>query len=378
MGLTQLVGWGTLYYSFSIFVTPIHEKLGWSYSAINAAVTVSLITWAICAPFVGNMLHTKGARFVMSTGSLIASFGLLIWGLTPYSYAVFLTAWMLIGISMSMVLYESSFAVLTTQFENYKKGINLLTIVGGLASTIFIPIVQFSIDKSSYEETIWLLFLLNLAVNFPLHFIFLPKSKANFKKLDSSQKLHSKRVRNLLKDQSFLGLLIWFSAYALLTSGFSFLLFPLLLDFGVDKNNVIYTMALIGVMQVVGRVVFIIFETKENNRDIGIVINIFFLLSILILLFSKNFFALLLFAFLYGSAKGIMSIIKGTAAADLFSLDYYTRINGFLSGISGFVKATSPLLLSILWTNYQSGTSVLFILLIVPLIGIVGVKLISN
>ena len=178
LGITQLFGWGTLYYSFSLFVTPIHLDVGWSYSKINSAATVSLICWALLAPLVGKLLHSKGAKFVMSLGSALATGGLFLWAIYPNNFPVFLFSWMLIGVSMSMVLYESAFAVITTRFEtSYKKGISLLTIIGGLASTIFIPLIQFSIDSAGFENTIWLLAFLNGSVCFPLHFFCIPGSK---------------------------------------------------------------------------------------------------------------------------------------------------------------------------------------------------------
>lgn len=347
--------------------------MGWSYLEINSAITVSLITWALFAPYIGKLLHTHGSRFVMSLGSVIASLGLFLWAIVPYSYWVFLFSWFLIGMSMSMVLYESAFSVITLNFKkSYKRGINLLTIAGGLAGTIFIPIIQISIDRVGWETSIWLLGLLNLSICFPLHYFFVPQTEAltNKKRLDDDRSLIN---GDLIKHPNFSGLLIWFSAYAILTSGFSFLLIPLLLDLGAEKNNVIFMMALIGIMQVVGRIFFIFVKEEGNTKKIGFLLNCSFIVSTVLLLFSTNYFALIVFAILYGSAKGIMSVIKGTVVVELFSIQFYTRVNGLLSGFAGLLRALSPLLLSIIWTSTQTGSIVLYMLLILPLFGCWGI-----
>jgi MFS family permease len=349
-------------------------ELGWSYTKINTAITISLITWAMFAPFVGKLLYSKGARYVMSLGSFIASFGLFLWAIFPNFYTVFLFSWVLIGVSMSMVLYESAFAVITTTFQSsYKKGINILTIIGGLASTLFIPFIQYCIDALGFENTIWLLGLLHLTICLPLHLIFLPASNMGVPTNNTSQNLLTILKNDIIRQPAFSGLLIWFSTYAILTSGISFLLIPLLLHAGAEKENVIFMMALIGVMQVGGRVFFIFAKTEGNTRKLGYLLNGLFVTSMAFLLYSTHYYVLLMFALLYGSSKGIMSVIKGTATADLFSLQLYTRLNGVLSGITGVIKSVAPLLLSLVWTTYQAGDVVLYVLLIITLMGFLGI-----
>ncbi|HVL72113.1 MAG TPA: hypothetical protein VM434_09530, partial [Beijerinckiaceae bacterium] len=35
LALTQLVGWGTLYFAFALFVAPMEAELGWSRADLN-------------------------------------------------------------------------------------------------------------------------------------------------------------------------------------------------------------------------------------------------------------------------------------------------------------------------------------------------------
>ena len=58
--VAELVCWGLLYYSLPVAVTPISADMGWSHTAVTAALTVGLIVSALMGPSVGRMLDVAG------------------------------------------------------------------------------------------------------------------------------------------------------------------------------------------------------------------------------------------------------------------------------------------------------------------------------
>ena len=40
MAIAQIISWGTLFYSFSLFVVPMEESLGWSRPLLNGALSL--------------------------------------------------------------------------------------------------------------------------------------------------------------------------------------------------------------------------------------------------------------------------------------------------------------------------------------------------
>ena len=44
LALGQLIGWGTLYFAFALFMAPMEAELGWSRADLNGALTVGLLT----------------------------------------------------------------------------------------------------------------------------------------------------------------------------------------------------------------------------------------------------------------------------------------------------------------------------------------------
>jgi MFS family permease len=93
---------------------------------------------------------------------------------------VFYLLWVLIGVSMAGVLYEPAFAVITAVFgPDARRGITALTLVGGFASTVFMPLTQLLIGAVGWRNTLLVLGGLNLAVCLPLHALFVPASPAS-------------------------------------------------------------------------------------------------------------------------------------------------------------------------------------------------------
>jgi len=46
LSAVQLVSWGSIYYSFSLFVVPRESELGWSRTALNGALSLGLLVSA--------------------------------------------------------------------------------------------------------------------------------------------------------------------------------------------------------------------------------------------------------------------------------------------------------------------------------------------
>jgi MFS family permease len=140
LAVAQVISWGTLFYAFSLFVVPMQASLGWSRPLLNSALSLGLLSTGVVAFPVGSWIDRHGGRGVMTLGSLAGGLLLLAWASveTPW---MFYLIWMLIGVSMAGVLYEPAFAVITAAFgPDARRGITALTLVGGFASTVFMPL----------------------------------------------------------------------------------------------------------------------------------------------------------------------------------------------------------------------------------------------
>src|SRR4051794_16978101 len=140
LAVTELVSWGALIYTFSVLVVPMRSELGWSAAQLNGAYTVGIAVSGVIAVPVGRWLQRRGARGLMTTGSVLGVAALLLWAHT-HSLLTFYAAFVLAGLAMATTLYEPAFAVTAAWFSRHRaRAVLVLTVAGGLSSTVFVPL----------------------------------------------------------------------------------------------------------------------------------------------------------------------------------------------------------------------------------------------
>ena len=85
LGATQIIGYGTLYYSFSILAPDMAADLGWSQEWIFGALSVALLIGGFTAPWLGSLIDRIGAGRVMTIGSAAAAAALVACAFAPRS-----------------------------------------------------------------------------------------------------------------------------------------------------------------------------------------------------------------------------------------------------------------------------------------------------
>jgi MFS family permease len=377
LAVAQVISWGSLYYAFSLFVVPMQETLGWSRPLLNGALSLGLLSTGAVAFPVGAWIDRRGGRTVMTLSSLLGGLLLLAWARVESPWAFYLI-WVLIGVSMAGVLYEPAFAVITATFgPDARRAITALTLVGGFASTVFMPLTQLLITTLGWRQALLVLGGLNLAVCLPLHVLFVPAPPASRppgvtpgaeETASTTHELHA-----IVRGRVFWGLAIWFTAANATASGLVFQFVPLLTTWGVGMTAILTSVALIGPMQVAGRIVLMLFSTRLETREIGTAVVILLPAAILALLFLAHTPVWLgLCAALYGAGNGIMTIARGTAVADLIGRTHYGAINGALTIPTMVAKSLAPVVTAAIWAAMGDPALMLWTLLGSTLVGAVG------
>jgi MFS family permease len=133
----------------------ITTQTGWSSPAVAAAFSSGLVTSALIGIGVGRWLDRHGPRRIMTAGSVLAAASLVGVATAP-NFGWFVVAWLGAGVAMGAVLYPPAFAALTRWFgARSVSALTVLTLAGGLASTIFAPITRRCQRISTGAERIW-------------------------------------------------------------------------------------------------------------------------------------------------------------------------------------------------------------------------------
>ncbi|MGY1723491.1 MFS transporter [Blastococcus sp. SYSU DS0533] len=178
LAVTETVSYGVLYYSFAVFLVPMREELDASTAQLSGALTLSLALSGLGAVVVGRWLDRWGARWVMTTGSLLGGASVLAWSQAQDLLQLYL-AFAGIGLASAAVLYEPAYAVINTWFRRDRpRALLTLTVVAGFASTIFLPTSQLLIDGVGWRPALVVLAAVVAACALP-HALVLRRSPAD-------------------------------------------------------------------------------------------------------------------------------------------------------------------------------------------------------
>ncbi|NDF44873.1 MAG: MFS transporter, partial [Betaproteobacteria bacterium] len=165
----QLISWGSVFYGFSLFMAPLEQELGMSRAQSSLGFSLALLAEGLLAFWVGRRIDQGHERSLMTGGSLLIGLSFIAHSFVTDINGFYL-AWLGLGVGLSATLYPPAFAVLTRRFPNdFRRAIILLTFLGGLASTVFIPLIAWLMAVTDWRTTMCLLGGLHFLVCAPLH-----------------------------------------------------------------------------------------------------------------------------------------------------------------------------------------------------------------
>ena len=248
-----------------------------------------------------------------------------------------------------------------------------LTLWGGFASTVFIPLIQLLLDHFGWRETLLVLGGVNIVLCAGLYAAVIdPAADASPQGADTPgarPMAGARAVGSALRSPVFWALAVALTAYWAVFSAFIFHAYPLLLERGFDTRAVVLAMAVIGPAQVAGRIVILVFAGGVPIRIIGSVVVLAFPLVFLGLIATPPWLlAIMLIAAVYGGANGIMTIVRGLVVPEMVTRQAYGAINGALNVPAMIARASAPFGAALLWAASGSYLSVLFAMLGVSLL----------
>ena len=371
LSLPQLITWGSVFYTFSLLMAPLEAELGMGRAESSLAFSLALLAEGLMAYGVGRWIDAGHERRVMTLGSLWVGLGLVGHSFVT-TVAGFYTAWSWLGLGMAATLYNPVFAVVTRRFPlNFRRAIITLTFLGGLASTVFIPLFAWWMELWGWRQALWALALLQLLVCAPLHGWLLkgaPRTPIEPSAALGAAPLTS--VREHLRHAPFWLLALFMVLTMSVTSALPAHMIALLQESGLSPVWVITIPAAIGVVQVLGRLVLFVFERHWDvhaaNRWIPTLIPAG---VVALLMGGLSPIASLVFVLLYGLGNGMNTIVKGTAMAQYVSRAHVGQLNGLLGLPIALARAAAPLILGLLWSPAHGYTLALWWLLAASLMG---------
>ena len=372
----QIVAWGILYYAFTVIADPLQAQTGWSRTLVNTGLTLGLLAWGLGAYPAGFWIQRHGARGLMTCASALGGGALMLMG-GAHAGWLYQLSWVLLGTAMAGLLYDPAFAVITRSFgPEYRRGITLITLVGGLASTAFVPLAQLAVTHLGWRDALIALGALQVVVGVPLHAWGMPRTAvaggpARGESWGHRWSRWAGQFKADVSDARFLALALWFAAHSAAFTGLIFQLLPVLETRGADSNRVVQALMFMGPLQVAGRLALALRGGRFSALHVGTwAMAGLVLAGALLLVFPPTFGWLAVFASVFGLSNGMLTIVRGTVIAELYGRERYAELNGALAAPTVLVKAAAPLALAAAWTATGMALAVIWSVLALVLIGL--------
>jgi len=356
LGIAQICSWGTLYYSFALMAEAMRLDLGWSKTAIYGAATVGLTLAGFAAFPVGAAIDRGLGGYVMSLASIGAGLLLIAWSLVSNIF-VFYAVFAAIGCLQAATFYEPAFAVIARRVGagNARRGITVLTLWGGFASTVFIPLIQVLIDGFGWRGALVALGAVNVVVCGGLYFFAIDPARdqpARTRNPNGEAPLAGRRaVAWAARRPVFWALMAALVGYEAAFAALTFHIYPLLLERGLDTAGVVTVLAVIGPAQVAGRLLIMVLLPDAPVRTVGSMTVIVFPLAVVgFALAPPNVALICVIAMFYGGANGIITIVRGFMVPEMLSREAYGAINGALVAPMNVTLAVAPLAAAWIWS----------------------------
>ena len=341
LGLAQICAWGSLYYTLGILSPAISRDTGTSESLIFGAFSVGLLVAGFLAPRVGRLIDTAGARPVLAGGSLFAgaALALLASAQGPWTIAL---GWLVGGVAIAATLYDAGFAAVNQiTREHYRRAVTWLTLFGGFASTVFWPLTHFLQEGLGWRETLWLYAAMHCLICAPLHWIALPRIRAATGTPAPLQDASASAVNSI--GPTFYWLACSFTLGSAVVAVVGVHMVGLLTGNGLTRESAVLAAMAMGPAQVLGRVAEITLLRKVRASRIGLLALLAMLLSLILLaVLPAWLWVAWMFVVLYGLGNGVLTIVRGSAPAELLGQERLGQTLGRLSRPAMFAKALAP------------------------------------
>ncbi|HZF34121.1 MAG TPA: MFS transporter, partial [Candidatus Angelobacter sp.] len=316
LALAQLVAWGTFYYAFAILMTPMATEFGWSKPAMNGALSLGLAVTGLASFGIGRRIDRHGGRVLMTVGALFGAVLLVLWSQITALWQLYVL-WVGIGAVCATILYDPVFAVVARAFAaDYRRAITTITLLGGLASTVFIPATQALVAFFGWRHALLGLALIELPICAGIPWILLRgRETAVAATAVSTESRSVGIVARAMRQPVYWLLVASFISFALFYTALLFNLVPLLRERGFTTGQAVAVYACIGPSQVAGRIVLLTLERWLTATIAGIVATALPVAALVILgATAPDSLSVYVFAVAFGAGMGIKTIVQATAA----------------------------------------------------------------
>lgn len=344
--ITQIIGWGTLFYPPSVFGAALARDLGLADELVFAGVSIMLLVGAILGPAIGRWLTARGAREVLTVGSLLSTLAMLALAAAAGPWS-FLAGWLLVGIAGTMALANPAFtAIVEGEGIAARRWISVLLVFSAGSASVFWPLTAWLEAHYGWRGSYLVFAGLQAFLCLPLHRAFIPARPDGGVPADPDP-ARARPAALLPPERAWLGFALFSIASALsafVSWGLSVKFLDFLRAMGADAGLALALGTALGFLQIAARVFDFAFGRRYGLLSLGLAAMVAAAAGFaLIMLLPATLIGLAGFVIIYGLTTGYLTVVRTTLPLALFDPRDFALWSGRLGSVISFALVFSPI-----------------------------------
>ena len=351
MAIAQTLLWAGVYYLFPALLAAWEADFGWSRTQLVGAFTLALLLSALIAPIVGRQIDAGHSDIVFPLAT--AASALLLASLTQVNALwQFYLVCALLGIAMAGALYECCFAILTRYMgARTQQAITLVTLLAGFAGTLAFPTAHALLEGVGWRGVVLVFAGLIACIAAPLNYYAVTQAYTANPAPPEPDAPNTGKEINLFSNPLLWLLGLAFAAIALNHGALIAHLLTLLAERGIDAQVAVLAAAMIGPMQVTGRLAMMAMERAVSAPTLAVLSCLAMSAAATALyLAGREPMFLVLFVVLQGMGYGVTSILRPVLVAELMGRRRFGVIAGILAVPFLLAFALAPSVAGLVWS----------------------------
>lgn len=341
LGACQCVFWGVLYYGFSVVLVPIDRALAVSQATVAGAFSGGLLAMALVAPRIGRWLDQGRGPSVVRAGAAFAVLGLVLLSQVE-SVAGLYAAWLLLGLAMAALLYESAFALVIRavgETGDRLRALAAVTVMGGLASTLFLPLMALIVERLGWRDAQLAAAAFVLLAAVAMEWRVFPALPSH-----AGRPAPAAAVRRSRREPRFLALAACFATASIAAMAVTTLLIPLLIERRVSAPLAATVLAMLGIAQLPGRLWLLRGGALPSPGHFAALPLVLQGLGLFGLAFAPGVGSAAAAVAVFGLGAGLHTLARPWLVQRLYGVPSAGYWNGQVARVQGFARALGPVL----------------------------------
>ncbi|UDQ90357.1 MFS transporter [Xanthobacter autotrophicus] len=321
---------------FGLFLLPMSQEFGWGRDVFGFAVAIQNLLWGVGSPFAGALADRFGTVRVLCCGALIYAAGLALMAYATTPGLLHLSAGVLIGFGLSAASFNLVLAAFGKLLPNEWKsiGFGLATAAGSFGQFLFPPLTRGLMDTIGWHETL-LVFGASLLIVLPFSLALSTRAAAPSaaSAAQAPQQTIGAALSEALRHPSYVLLVLGFFTCGFQLAFVTVHMPAFLVDKGMSLSVGAYTLALIGLFNILGSLTAGYLSNRMSRKVLLSVIYAGRGIAIAVFVMSP---ITATSCYVFGAAMGFLWLSTVPPTSGLVMLMFGTRYMAMLYGFAFF------------------------------------------